>query len=118
MWIQNTSGYYQYKVNYSDGTNSDWRTDVEWSGGVQKAVDLSLGKRVNSVETRAILAGLQFFAFAVGDPAMGGIGTTLLTNKLVLTFPSSNGFDCFEPGDVVQGAEKSQNQDLRSGQNI
>ena len=27
------------------------------------------------------------------------------TQDTTLTFPSSNGFDCFEPGDVVQGAD-------------
>ena len=37
-----------------------------------------------------------------------GSGTNLLKDEdFVLTFPSSNGFDCFEPGDVVQGIDST-----------
>ena len=38
----------------------------------------------------------------ISQPAIDFLGLIDWTDTVVLTFPSSNGFDCFEPGDVVQ----------------
>ena len=87
---------YQVRVKYSDNTYSSWKTWAEWTAASAKVVDLSLGKVVDSVESRA-KTGVSIYAFAVGDPDNGGhwynsVDESLITEVKVIStgYPNSN----------------------------
>ena len=86
--------------------------DVEYVDGSTQKVDKvglpGYAFEETPLENASGVARIRFYAGnGVNSEWIAGFKTadgTLITNDFVtLTFPSSNGFDCFEPGDVVQG---------------
>ena len=85
--------------------------DVEYVDGSTQKVDKvglpGYAFEETPLENASGVARIRFYAGnGVNSEWIAGFKTadgTLITNDFVtLTFPSSNGFDCFEPGDVVQ----------------
>ena len=73
--------------------------------------DPSLNQPCTKVEITSAVIGNKITSIScnkVSGQAGGGIGGIQIGDRVVgassytLTFPTSNGFDCFEPGDVVQ----------------
>ena len=103
---------YQIKVDYEDGTFQDWQTWGAWANGSVTDAFFNLtpnGKKVSYVYHRSTQAVISIYIFAEGNPATGGVVFDgRVEASTTLTFPTSNGFDCFEPGDVVQGVDANQ----------
>ena len=54
------------------------------------------------ITSLTIIGSITGSTSAVGQLSAVRVDGEILTNgDITLTFPSSNGFDCFEPGDVV-----------------
>ena len=83
-------------VSYIDevGSSAGWHT-----------ISFPIGQQLQSINWGANGSGLELHLFAVkvNDQILVDTGIANPPSiGSVLTFPSSNGFDCFEPGDVVQ----------------
>jgi hypothetical protein len=102
---------------YTNAASADIKNElyVEFEGGGSDTLDLTgnpagwqvynntTGKRISLFKTIKSASGSSsFFIYAVKAD-----GNILIDNNetVTLTFPSAQGFDCFEPGDVVQGID-------------
>ena len=102
----NGVAYDQFGNTLADKTQSyskdEW-TKLEFSPNLPDPNDTNLNTGYYKFYTHP---GVAYQVFLINGTGVDIIGVTIapsLTDKK-LTFPSSNGFDCFEPGDVVQDA--------------
>ena len=95
-WIS-VNGGDEFQVFGSD-VGAEGFHELPYEPGDEQAFVITF--RNNNTGGGTDLTGIRIGGQLLVDTNVSGPGPTLST---VLTFPTNKGFDCFEPGDVVQG---------------
>ena len=96
--------FYRNKGEIADTPNALWRSDDGVNWVLDSTFDVVAGPNSGKNKAKG-LATYWCWKFAINTPRPDNYGLEpagIIVAAVELTFPSAQGFDCFEPGDVVQ----------------
>ena len=111
-------GNESYKITYQD-LKDDLNYVPPPVGTIDKPTVLAPADGAGSGETRLVVTDAITAVEGGGidvceTELIESVDTTTDAPNVILTFPSAEGFDCFEPGDVVQGVDTTEEYEIRS----